>query len=60
MEHHLFIFHDKNRRAAVGCHRGLRVDFWTVNDPTTARRLLDLGADGIMTDDPAALAPLFT
>jgi glycerophosphoryl diester phosphodiesterase len=39
--------------------RGLRVDFWTVNDPETARRLLALGADGIVTDDPARLAPLF-
>jgi glycerophosphoryl diester phosphodiesterase len=39
--------------------RGLRVDFWTVNDAATARRLLDLGADGIMTDDPAAVAPAF-
>lgn len=38
---------------------GLRVDFWTVNDPTEARALLALGADGLMTDDPAALAPLF-
>jgi glycerophosphoryl diester phosphodiesterase len=42
------------------CHRlGLRVDFWTVNDPSEARRLLELGADGIMTDDPAAIAPVF-
>jgi glycerophosphoryl diester phosphodiesterase len=39
--------------------RGLRVDFWTVNDAATARRLLALGADGIMTDDPAAVAPAF-
>jgi glycerophosphoryl diester phosphodiesterase len=43
------------------CHAlGLRVDYWTVNDVPTAERLLDLGADGIMTDDPARLAPLFT
>ncbi|WP_428263063.1 glycerophosphodiester phosphodiesterase [Haliangium sp.] len=42
------------------CHQlGLRVDFWTINDPEEARRLLDLGADGIMTDDPAAIAPVF-
>ncbi len=31
---------------------GLRVDFWTVNDPELARRLVEIGADGIMTDDP--------
>jgi glycerophosphoryl diester phosphodiesterase len=42
------------------CHGlGMRVDFWTVNDPAEARRLLALGADGIMTDDPRAIAPVF-
>ncbi len=41
------------------CHAlSLRVDFWTVNDEATARRLLALGADGIMTDDPRLLAPI--
>lgn len=39
---------------------GVRVDFWVVNDPLEARRLLEFGADGIMTDDPAAIAPVFT
>lgn len=38
---------------------GLRVDFWTVNDVEEGRRLLAAGADGLMTDDPALLAPLF-
>lgn len=42
------------------CHSvGLRVDFWTIDDATEAARLLDLGADGIMTNDPAALSGLF-
>jgi glycerophosphoryl diester phosphodiesterase len=42
------------------CHaRGVRVDYWTVDDVETARRLLALGADGIVTNDPAALLPLF-
>lgn len=42
------------------CHSlGLRVDFWTIDDPAEASRLLDLGADGIMTNDPAALRSLF-
>jgi len=41
------------------CHRlGMRVDFWTINDPTEARQLLELGADGIMTDNPAVIAPV--
>ncbi len=38
---------------------GLRVDYWVVDDPEEARRLLDLGATGIMTDDPATIAPIF-
>jgi glycerophosphoryl diester phosphodiesterase len=42
------------------CHSlGLRVDYWTVDDPGEAARLLELGADGIMTNDPAALHGLF-
>jgi glycerophosphoryl diester phosphodiesterase len=42
------------------CHTlGLRLDYWTVNHPDDAQRLLALGADGIMTDDPAAIAPVF-
>jgi glycerophosphoryl diester phosphodiesterase len=47
-------------RFLARCHGlGMRVDFWTINDPGEARRLLALGADGIMTDDPAAIAPVF-
>lgn len=42
------------------CHTlGLRIDFWTVNDPVVAEILLDRGADGMITDDPARLKPLF-
>jgi glycerophosphoryl diester phosphodiesterase len=42
------------------CHSlGLRVDFWTVDDRAEAERLLALGADGIMTNDPAAIRPAF-
>jgi len=42
------------------CHSiGLRVDFWTVDDRGEASRLLELGADGIITNDPAAMRPLF-
>ena len=35
---------------------GLALHYWTIDDPTEARRLLALGADGIMTDDPARIA----
>lgn len=30
--------------------RGLKIQYWTINDPKEMRRLVDLGADGIMTD----------
>lgn len=43
------------------CHSiGLRVDYWTIDDRDEAARLLELGADGIMTNDPGALRPLFS
>lgn len=38
---------------------GLRADYWVVNDPQQARALLDAGATGVMSDDPAAIAPIF-
>jgi glycerophosphoryl diester phosphodiesterase len=42
------------------CHLlGLRVDYWVVDDREDASRLLQLGADGIMTNDPASLKGLF-
>lgn len=45
--------------AVIGkCHDlGMRVDYWTINEPDEARRLLALGADGIMSDHPAAVLP---
>lgn len=40
------------------CHElGLRVDYWTIDDPSTARELIARGADGIMTDNPAVMVP---
>jgi glycerophosphoryl diester phosphodiesterase len=42
------------------CHSvGLRVDFWVIDDPDEAKRLLGLGADGIMTNDPAKVRHVF-
>jgi glycerophosphoryl diester phosphodiesterase len=41
------------------CHAiGLRVDFWTIDDPEEAARLIALGADGIMTNDPRTIRPV--
>lgn len=37
---------------------GLRVDVWTVNAPAEAERLLAIGVDGLMTDDPRTIAPV--
>lgn len=38
-------------------HRvGLKVHVWTINDLAEVERLMALGVDGIMTDDPAMLA----
>lgn len=45
------------RKFVDRCHaRGIPVDFWTINEPDQALRLVGLGADGIMTDDPARIA----
>ena len=42
----------------AACHAiGAAVYVWTVNDRERARRLLEAGADGIITDDPRILAP---
>lgn len=38
----------------------IAVDYWVINDRNEGERLLDLGADGLMSDDPRALAPLLT
>lgn len=39
---------------------GIKIDFWTINDAAEAQRLIALGADGIMTDDPSLMQGLFT
>ncbi|MDQ4108126.1 MAG: hypothetical protein M3138_04870 [Actinomycetota bacterium] len=37
---------------------GALLGVWIVDDPETARRLFDLGADAVATNDPRAIAPI--
>ncbi len=41
-----------DRLHAMDC----RLDYWTIDDPDEAVRLVRLGADGIVTNDPKAIA----
>jgi len=46
-------------RSVAAAHAlGAEVHVWTINDADEARRLLDLGCDGIMTDVPHLLSPV--
>ena len=49
------IYFDKKYLINRAHSLGMRVDYWVVNNPIQAKRLLELGADGIVTDDVLAI-----
>ncbi|TMV08251.1 hypothetical protein FE781_15325 [Paenibacillus thermoaerophilus] len=51
----------KDRRLIDTAHRlNMQVHYWTINDEATMRELLELGADGIITDRPDLLKKVLT
>lgn len=50
-----------DRRLLRTAHRaGLQVHIWTLDEPSDITAVLDLGADGVMTDRPAVLRDTLT
>ncbi|ADU31578.1 glycerophosphoryl diester phosphodiesterase [Evansella cellulosilytica DSM 2522] len=46
-------FNLKDKKLIRGAHaRGMDVHYWTINDRTTMEKIIELGADGIITDRP--------
>lgn len=49
----------KDRKIIRGAQkRGMQTHYWTIDDKKTMQELIDLGADGIMTDRPDLLVEL--
>ncbi|WP_236634708.1 glycerophosphodiester phosphodiesterase [Alteribacter lacisalsi] len=53
------IFNLADHSLIRGAHnRGMEVHYWTINDEETMEKLIELGADGIITDRPDLLLEL--
>lgn len=52
-------FRLKDRRLIAGAHRlGMKVYYWTIDDPAEMQELLAMGADGLFTNRPDLLKTL--
>ncbi|WP_066069616.1 glycerophosphodiester phosphodiesterase [Neobacillus soli] len=48
-----------DKKLIDGAHRrGMQMHYWTIDDPKTMKKLLDAGADGILTNRPDLLLKL--
>lgn len=48
-----------DKRLIKGAHRlGMKIHYWTIDDPRTMEQLIDAGADGILTNRPDLLLNL--
>lgn len=47
---------DKETYVEQAHRRNIAVQYWTINDAETMRKLIELGCDAIMTDNPALMA----
>jgi glycerophosphoryl diester phosphodiesterase len=48
-----------DQRLIDGAHRlGMQIHYWTIDDPVTMKKLIDAGADGILTNRPDLLLEL--
>lgn len=52
-------FNLKDRRLIAGAHRlGMKVYYWTIDNPVEMQELLEIGADGLFTNRPDLLKTL--
>lgn len=48
-----------DKKLINGAHRrGMQIQYWTIDDPKTMKKLIDSGADGILTNRPDLLLDL--